>query len=663
MGAVGRFFYWKLAADNIRKNSRVYVPYILTSISTVMMYYLIHSLSGNTGLSKMSGGTTVQSMLSFGSTIVGLFSAIFLLYTNSFLIKRRKKEFGLFNVLGMEKKHIARIMMYETIYITIISIFSGLLGGILLSKAMFLLLLKLLRFEVQMGFEISGPSILSTLILFGAIFFLTLLGNLRQIHLAKPIELLKGGQVGEREPKTKWLLTLFGLASIGAGYYLALTTESPIAALSLFFVAVIFVMMGTYSLFASGSITLLKLMRKNKGYYYRPNHFTTVAGLIYRMKRNAVGLANICILSTMVLVTLSTTVSLYIGVEDVLRTRYPREITISSYRITDEYIAELHRGVAEVLRNHGVAADNTLEYRSLVFLGEEQASEFLTDRAFITGFAERLQALTFIPGEDYSRLQGETIHLADDEVLIYSEGGDYEYETLTLLGQTFIVKGKLSEFVGASLHTGYLTGNHYVIVKDMSVLGELYEAQAVFHGEYGSELTHYLGFDLPKDRDAVSIHQDILLSLPGGDPSSHVESAEAAKDEFYSLYGGLFFLGLFLGTLFIMGTVLIIYYKQITEGYEDKERFEIMQKVGMSREEVKKSIRSQVLTVFFLPLVTAAIHIAAAFRFITRLLTIFNLRNTALFAWCTVGTFLVFALFYAFVYAITARVYYRIVSR
>ena len=614
----------------------------------------------------MIGGAMVQSMLSFGYVVVGLFSVIFLLYTNSFLIKRRKKEFGLFNVLGMEKKHIAKIMMYETIYVAILSIVAGLLGGILFSKLMFLLLLKLLRFEVQMGFEIASPSILSTLALFGAIFVLTLLHNLRQVYVSKPIELLQGGQVGEGEPKTRWLLTLVGLASLGAGYYLALSTGSAFEALTLFFAAVLLVIVGTYCLFTSGSIMLLKMMRSNKRYFYKPNHFTTVSGLMYRMTKNAVGLANICILSTMVLVTLSTTVSLYVGVEDVLLTRYPREITISSYGVTDDYIAELHTGISEVLANHGLTAEKVMEYRMLSFVSQEQGSEFATDRSVTHGFPERLRSLCFIPGEDYSKITGETICLAEHEILIYSDFGDgtYRHETLTALGLTFTVRDNVSKIAGAGLNSSDIIGSYYVIVKNMDVLEQIYEAQLNVHGEYGSQISHYWGFDLPVQGDqAILVYQDIRAGLPSGDSRSHLESMEAEKDEFYSLYGGLFFLGLFLGVLFIMGTVLIIYYKQITEGYEDKERFEVMQKVGMSREEVKKSIRSQVLTVFFLPLGTAAIHIAVAFRFIAKLLGVFSLNNTALFAWCTVGTVLVFALFYALIYAITARVYYKIVSR
>lgn len=657
---MGKVFYGRLAYENIKKNSRVYVPYILTSIAAVTMYYLMHSLAVNQGLEEMAGGAQVRTMLSFGFIVVGIFSVIFLLYTNSFLIKGRKKEFGLFQVLGMEKKHIARIMMYETIYIALLSVVSGLTGGVILSRAMFLLLPKLLRFEVRLGFEISAASIGSALLLFAGIYLVTLLWNLWQVHLARPVELLKSGQVGEREPKAKWLLTSLGLASVGSGYYIAWTTESPIAALALFFMAVLLVMIGTYALFTSGSITFLKLLRKSKRYYYKPNHFTALSGMIYRMKKNAVGLANICILSTMVLVTLSTTVSLYIGIEDVLRTRYPREIMISSYEVTDEFVDQLNRSVSEVLAKHGAAPQNRLEYRSLVFLGREKDGEFTAEVSTVSFLDDNAQLLAFIPGEDYSRMIGEDIALREDEVLVYSEGGSYKPATLKILGRMFKVKGRLNKFEAASNEVT-LAQSHYVIVSDLSVLAELYEAQTASSGRR-TEISHFLGFDLPEDADTAAVYRDIRSNLPGGASFSHVESVDAVKDEFYTLYGSLFFLGLFLGTLFIMGTVLIIYYKQVTEGHEDKERFEIMQKVGMGLEEVKKSIRSQVLTVFFLPLITAVIHVAAAFRFITKLLAVFNLTNIALFSWCTLGTALVFALFYAFVYAITARVYYRIVT-
>lgn len=660
---MNRFFYPKLAGANIRKNSQTYLPYILTCITTVCMYYLIHALSMNTGLNRMSGASYLKSVLSFGRVVVALFSLIFLFYANSFLVKRRKKEFGLFNILGLGKKHIAKIVFFETLYVSGASIVFGLLGGILFSKLLFLALLKILRFEVQLGFEISASSILATLVLFTIVFLLTLLNNVRQVHLAKPIELLLGSQVGEREPKTKWLCALIGLASTAGGYYIALTTKSPLAAISIFFAAVVLVMIGTYFLFTAGSIVFLKILRKNKGYFYQPNHFVTVSGMLYRMKQNAVGLANICILSTMVLVTLSTTVSLYIGFEDILRTWYPRNVAIVSDVVTDTYTTQVRHGLSSVLAKHGFVSENVLDFRYLMLMAQEKGSGFLTDRAAVANASSQVRTLYFIPGEDYARITGAAIALADDEVLIYSDSQDFRHGNLSIPNRAFTVKKRLTSFVGAGTNATMGNSSHYLIVKNMKILEEIYQAQTKAHGEHGVKYTHYLGFDLRASREEVHrLYQDLRARLTSNHPASRVEVAEAAREELYSLYGGLFFLGMFLGVLFIMGTMLIIYYKQITEGYDDKRRFEIMRQVGMSQNEVRRAIRSQVLTVFFLPLVTAAIHIAFAFKFITRLLAVFQLSNIPLFAWCTVGAILIFALFYALVYTMTARVYYKIVS-
>ena len=662
-----RLFYPRLAATNIRKNARTYFPYILTCIGTVMMFYIITALSQNSGLQKMPGADILGSILVLGSTVVGFFSVIFLFYTNSFLIKRRKKEFGLFNILGMEKKHIARVMILETLCVALLSLVLGLLGGMLFSKLIFLILLKILNFSVPLGFEISVPAIYSTLILFGAIFLLTLLNNLRQIHLSKPIELLKGGQTGEKEPKTKWVMTLVGLLTLGAGYYIALTTKDPLSAILLFFVAVILVIIGTYCLFIAGSIAILKLLRKNKGYYYRPRHFTTVSGMLYRMKQNAAGLANICILSTAVLVMLSTTVSLYIGMEDLLQGRYPRDITVTSYEATDEAAAAMDKAVENALSAHAVSASNTLRYRFLSFAALEKGSEFITAQPDLGSTsmsdAAQLRNLCFIPVEDFNRTAGQNKELADNEVLLYSDRQKLGADSFQLFGRNFTVKERIEDFDALGFITAQTVSTHYIIVKDMGVIDALYQEQAVVYGEDCSEIRQYYGFDMDTSDDIrVAVYNDIKSALNAQEFRGYTEGRAAEKDGFYSLYGGLFFLGLFLGILFIMATVLIIYYKQISEGYDDKERFEIMQKVGMSHAEVKKTIHSQVLTVFFLPLLVACIHIAFAFPFITRILAVFSLTNILLFTLCTLGTILLFALLYALVYALTARSYYRIVS-
>lgn len=655
---MSKLFYPKLAANNIKKNYQTYIPYILTSIGTVMMYYIMKSISLDEGLDSMSGGDSLKTILAMGSTVIALFSFIFLFYTNSFLIKRRKKEFGLFNILGMEKKHISRIMFFETIYVSFISIIIGLLGGILLSKLMYMLLLKLLQFKVPMGYTISFKAVYNTLILFGCIFLLTFINNLRQIHLTKPIELLKGGQVGEKEPKTKWLLTLIGLAALSGGYIIAITTESPLAALYMFFIAVILVIIGTYCLFTAGSIALLKLLKKNKKYYYKTKHFITVSGMMYRMKQNAVGLANICILSTAVLVMLSTTVSLYIGMEDVLRTRYSRNLLITSFNITDEYRKEIKDTVSNILEQHGTEPENILEYRNLSFAAVKKGDSFVTGDDIRNSISSDIKMLYFIPLEDYNAMNHTSYTLDDNEVFLIVNGETYTQETFTIFDTPLHIKEHHNSLGERLSDIGDIVNSFYIITNDLGQIEEMYRQQIGTSDESVSYYRHIYGFDInTEDEETIQISQDINSALE----DSYVESAAGSKENFFSLYGGLFFLGIFLGGLFIMATVLIIYYKQISEGYDDKSRFEIMQKVGMSRGEIKKSIRSQVLTVFFLPIVTAAIHIAFAFKVITKLLALLNLTNVVLFAWCTLGTLLVFAVFYSIIYVMTAKVYYKIV--
>jgi len=375
---MSNMFYQKLAATNIKKNGKTYFPYILTCISSIAMFYILHFISVNDGLDVMSGGDSLKIILKLGTYVIGLFSVIFIFYTNSFLIKRRKKELGLYNILGMEKKHIAKVLFWESFFVTLISMVMGLLLGIAVSKLIFLVLLKILHFKVPMGFFISIKSLIITATLFGFIFVLTLLNNLRQIHLAKPVELLKGGQVGEKEPRTRWVLTLIGLSSLGSGYYIAVTTEAPLAALNRFFLAVILVMIGTWALFTAGSIALLKMLRKNKSFYYKTNNFINVSGMIYRMKQNAIGLANICILSTTVLVMISTTVSLYIGMEDVLRTRYPRDISISAKNVSREKSEEISSMIKEQSEKNGIDIKNIVKYRSLS-LAMIQDKNYFTD--------------------------------------------------------------------------------------------------------------------------------------------------------------------------------------------------------------------------------------------------------------------------------------------
>jgi putative ABC transport system permease protein len=662
---MSKLFYSKLAATNIKKNGRIYFPYILTCIFTVSMFYIILFLSINKGIAKMpSGASILATMMILGTIVIGIFSVIILLYSNSFLMKRRKKELGLYNILGMGKSHIARVMVLENIYVAVLWLIIGLGVGILLSKLMLMILLKILTFQVTFGFEVSPIAIGVTLLLFLGIFLVTLLINLGRVHLSKPIELLYGGNVGEKEPKTKWLLAVIGFLMLGAGYYIAITTESPLDALMLFFLAVILVILGTYCLFTAGSIALLKALRKNKGYYYKTKHFTSVSGMIYRMKQNAVGLANICILSTMVLVMLSGTVSLYLGMEDALRNMYPRNIEVSVGNATENDISLVTEYIEQAMADSGIETEGVIRYayKSGAFLQEGSTFTYYRDNPYAS---DSTAVLVCIPLSEYNRMQNSGMQLEPNEVLLYSRGDTGIEKSLTINDQDYQVTGidTLNVEQGDTVMT---LETLYLIIPDTDTILDLFKSQ---DGEGAKGLSYYFGLDVVSGSEDQIALVEILSNTVSGlksqmstDAYIYTSSAEGMKSEFLAIYGGLFFLGIFLGVLFIMATVLIMYYKQISEGYDDKKRFEIMQKVGLSRDEVKSTIRSQVLTVFFLPLAAACIHIAAAFKMITKLLSVLNLTNVELFAWCTAGTILIFALVYGGVYALTARAYYKIVS-
>lgn len=665
---MNKLFYPKLAATNIKKNGKTYIPYILTCTLTAAMFYIIRSLSLNEGLERMSGADTLTYTMGLGSWVVGIFAVIFLFYTNSFLMKRRKKEFGLFNILGMEKKHLSRVIGLETVYIAGISLAAGLVLGVLLDKLLYLAILKWLDAPVPLGFYISWQAVVTTLLLFAAIFLLIYLNSLRQIRLANPIELLRGGSVGEKEPKTKWVMALLGAASLGTGYYLAVTTKEPASAVLVFFLAVILVIIGTYMLFTAGSIALLKILRRRKKYYYSPKHFTSVSGLIYRMKQNAVGLANICILSTMVLVMIASTSSLMLGMEDIISARYPYDMLFYASEPTAPLQDELAARTDRLLAGRQVEKRNETAYRYLSFAARQMGTVFSTDReansAANLELLDSVKNLFFVPLEDYNRTSGQQYTLEEGEVLVYSDRQPYTGDVLQVDGMRFTVAQQLPAFLGNGIMRANAVSSYYIVVRDMETIHELDALQEAAYGKNASDVGFCYGFDMDADRDTQkAVYKDLVEDLKAHEFEGLVESKADSRESFMSLYGGFFFIGVFLGSLFIMATILIIYYKQISEGYEDKERYAIMQKVGMSHGEVKKSIHSQILTVFFLPLITAGVHTAFSFPIMSKILAMFNLTNTTLFVLCTLGCFLVFALLYSLIYGLTAKAYYRIVSR
>lgn len=657
-------FYPKLAAGNMKKNARTYVPYMLTCIITVAMYYIVKSLSQNPGVKEMIGGGYLSELMFIGSHVVALFAVIFLFYTNSFLVKRRKKEFGVFNILGMEKRHLAWVLGWETAYLALGSLVLGLLLGIIMDKAMYLLVGKIIGGGVPLGFFVSARVIGQTVQIFAVIFLLICINAIRQVHVADPIALLQAGNAGEKEPSTRWLLALAGLVSVGGGYYIAVTVSDPVASLLLFFVAVVLVIIGTYLLFTAGSIALLKILRKNRKYYYRTRHFVSVSGMIYRMKQNAVGLANICVLSTMVLVMVSTTTSLMIGMEDVVRERYPADIMVYFKGDAPQGNQAYIEAIRALQRERGLAVKNEMAY---LYLGLSASHEYKYEESHelgVTSALDSMDELFLITLDDYNAVMKERKTLEEGEVMVYSNRTSYDLPVFKLLGREYRVAEKLDSFVGNGQYSANMSNTIYIVVPDREALLEIYDAQRELLGENARSIRQVYGFDMDADEEEQNaFYNDLLDCMAQNGISAVTEARAEAKSSFISLYGGLFFIGVFLGVLFVMATVLIIYYKQISEGYDDRERFSIMQKVGMSRDEVKSAIHSQVVTVFFLPLIVAGIHVTAAFPLISKLLVLMQLTNTKLFIACTGACFLVFAVMYVFVYNLTARTYYRIVSR
>lgn len=660
---MNKHFFPRLALINIRKNGKFYVPYMITCISTVAMFYIMRMISLNEGIENMPGSYSVVTILMLGTIVIGIFSVIFLFYTNSFLMKRRKKEIGLYNILGMEKKHIAKILFFETLFIGTATISVGLMCGILFSKLIFMLLFKILHFTIPLGFFVSKVSIITTSVLFWGIFLLNLIYNLMQIHSSNPIDLLKGSSTGEKEPKSKNILALLGIAATGAGYYIALVTKSPLSAMYLFFIAVVLVIIGTYCLFTAGSIMILKRLKQNKNYYYRTKNFTSISGMIYRMKQNAVGLANICILSTAVLVMISTTVALYMGVDEQLENRCPNDVTITLGNPKDSEPGEIKDIVNKNAQKLGRNISNMFDYQYLEFYAERDGDRFVTD-GLNSVTSTNISDLYFITTEQYKKITGEDVSLKEREVLFYSCSKN-KTDSFTLFDNNYTVKNNLDEFPIKEDYTAVFVDVYYIVAEEKDV-EEIYEKQLSEFKDDAAKYSYYAAFDVDGSKDEKKAFADSIYRDFTGSKEEIVdfrfESKQGLEEEFYAMIGGFLFLGIFLGLLFLSATVLIIYYKQISEGYDDRERFEIMQKVGMSRSEVKISIKSQIIKVFFLPLAMAIVHIAAAFKMITRLLLLFNLTNVWLFAICTAVTIAVFAVIYFIVYTLTARVYYKIVQ-
>lgn len=670
----------------MKSNRRFYLPYILTVIGTAAAFYIMAAIVSDPGSKELAAGTSngpmyVSMFMTLGMFVLGLFSCIFLLYTNSFLMKRRQKELGLYSVLGMSKTNIAGIMVFEALYIALIGIGGGIAVGILLTKLVSLALFRLMRLPVPFGFSVQPIAIIIVVLFFAGLILLTLLANLAKVGRSCPVELLRGGNVGEKEPKANWFLTIVGVLFLGAGYAVAMLVDNPGMAVAVYFLAVFAVIIGTYCLFTSVSIAVLKALRRNKRYYYKAKHFISVSGMLYRMKRNAVGLANICILCTMVMVMVSGTLSLYLGSEEQVNVYCPSDVVVEATYYassTGDHVYNEETG-EETIEYHtpydAAAMDAWFED---YFAGHKltpSAAKAVEYYSFTAVDSEdHVSLVTAVTAETYAQLTGEAApELAPGEALAHVPSGYKFGDGLNFLdkdGNTlsiqFVGEAQLSS-AQVELNTAILSQSEdddiVLVVPDRAALLELVAGQEngsyVWRGQYD--------FDASDEALAAMVDDYFAASSEGDGVDAgyydvlRIDLRSEAEQEVYGLSGGFLFLGVFLGIVFLMATVLIIYYKQVSEGYEDNARFEIMRKVGLSEREARRAIRSQILTVFFMPILVAAIHIAFDFNLVVLLLCLFSLTNVKLTALCTLGTLLVFCAVYAVVYALTARSYYKIV--
>lgn len=665
----------RLAKQNIRNNKSTYIPYMITCIFCIAMIYMMEFLRDCPTLDQAVRQADEVRMIVFtGEIVVEIFCIIFLIYSNSFLMKRRQKEIGLYNILGLERNHIGIVMFLETIITSIGSFAGGIAAGIIGSKLALLLLLKLLHIPSVLGFYISVKGIFTCLFMFGIIFLMILFLNLAKIHLSRPVELLRGNNTGEKEPAAKWLMALIGFICLGAGYYLAVTTESPIKAITIFLLAVILVMAGTYLLFTAGSIVILKFLRRRKSFYYRTGNFISISGMLYRMKQNAIGLASICILSTGVLLMISMTVSIYFGMNDIMLNRYPYDVDMSVTSISEDECQTAIEAFEKAIADNKVPVERSVEEIYLDIVCSKNGDQILIKPANTIRNSDSVLVLSLLDQAEYERLTGISANLNDGEIFAWYPSA-VQKDSVTVDETEFTVKKWLDKNP-LTCGEDAVSDNAVLVVTDEDfkkfdeMRTEMYKG--VSSAPAGEDLTLHLGLDITgSETDKIDFGTPVMevvkdLKKNGGLSENSWITSGIRQQEYESYYadnGSLLFIGIFLGSLFLMGTAMIIYYKQISEGYEDQKRFEIMQKVGLSRREVRSSVRRQILMVFFLPLLMAMLHITMAFPMIRRMLLLFGMTNTKLFIGCTAGTVLIFAVVYGLIYLMTARSYYHIIER
>ena len=651
---MNRGFFSKLALRNLKSNKQIYLPYIFASIATVAMFYMMVALMENKFVQTRNA--SLPMLFTVGAVVIGVFSFLFILYTNSFLIKRRKKEIGLYAILGMKKKHVSRILTIESLVTSSFSIIVGLIVGHLLGELAFLVLNYALKFGVKMSFPFTLNAVIITIGLFVLIFLVTLIYNITQVTFSNPIQLIKGKQTGEREPKSSIFLFILSLLLIGSGYYLSVTIDNPMDAMIYFLLAVLLVIVGTYFLFISGSIFILKALKKNKKLYYRPSPFISISGMLYRMKQNAAGLANITILATMVIVAVATTIAVFMGIQGTLDIRFPYENKITYY--TDANIEEEFKTIQTETETLGLEVTGTEIYTYYNLYPVVEDNELILGETDYS--ANEIFQAKIIVQEDYEKMTNQSIDLESDEILVYDLKDDYDFSTLLIGDATYQIKSKIENPIKMDK---LLSPNMILVVESKEVLQSImdYNIQAS-EIEYDVPMEAMISWNTTGTQEQKKSYSEKLADKLNSREGSYFDSKELLSDELYDVNGGFLFLGIFLGLLFTFGAALITYFKQVSEGYDDREKFQIMQKVGLDKKTIRKTTRLQIIWMFLLPLVIAVIHVAFAFPIIQKLLLLFSVVNTTLVFWCFAGVIVGYSVIYGIIYQVTSKVYYSIVK-
>ena len=658
----------KLAWRGIVTNKNVSYPYLAAGIFSVFIYFVFSSILENDIVTLLPKSSYAWAMLCLGKELLSIILLFFLIYANCFLVKRRTREFGLYHILGLEKRHICVMMFCETILLYMGALFGGVILGLVLSKLMFLLLLRICRLSADVPFAFELSAFADTMRYFGVVFAVNFGSSIGQVGRAQPVELMSSGRKGEREPKFLWVYAMIGAATLVGGYWISITSRVDSMIFISFFGAVLLVIVGTYLLFTSGSVAFLKWMKTRKRMYYSPKNFITVSGMLYRMKKSAAGLSNICIFSTMTLITLICTVSLAIGLDGSVHFEYPYDMMFS-YEAGSVTAREMEEKTAELTSQYGLAEERLDVYHKIDLPIHREANRFSVRIGGGSDYND--YALYLMTQEDYNRVGNREVSLSEEEALIYCSGRDFGYDTVEFMGMEFQVQEEPAGFFpypkaeGNSLNTVFV-----MVVKDRQVWERCVDAWCRANGI--EDIDGYI-------RDVEKLHVKILLrgeekekqalleelgEWGQGLPGFHsVQNGMERRENSRVMYGALLFVGILFALIFFMCLMLIMYYKQITEGYEDRDNFTIMRKVGMSDGEIHDTVHRQIFMVFGLPLAGALMHTAAGMFMVKGLFAVLSLFDIRLLVGSGIGVSVLFAAVYGASYLFTAKTYYRIVKQ